>query len=324
MTVAALSDLRVAYCAGSAPALLARPGTLAVFTFDGRSAPAAADPRQFGVLLAPLAGRAPCERWSVAAEVRHGRDGDVRWACGGGWRFVAIEVDEDAHGDLEAATAHAYDRLLAHVAAQPEQHWLRIWNYLAAINAGDGDAERYRRFCSARARSMAAHGLERYPAATAIGHRGVRGRLQVYALCAVAAGVALENPRQVSAWKYPRRYGPVAPNFARAMQLPRGGLAISGTAAVLGSDSHHLHDVTAQAAEAIANLRALLAGARLPPFAAASPLKVYVRDPADAASVSAVLAHELAASVPRLLLQGDVCRRELLVEIDGWRLAENA
>jgi chorismate lyase/3-hydroxybenzoate synthase len=145
----------------------------------------------------------------------------------------------------------------------------------------------------------------------------------VYALCAVDAGAVLENPRQVSAWKYPRRYGPDAPNFARAMQLPRGGLAISGTAAVLGSDSHHLRDVAAQTAEAITNLRALLASAKLPAFAAASPLKVYVRDPADVASVSAVLARELAVSVPRLLLQGDICRRELLVEIDGWRLVQD-
>ncbi|TAN05673.1 MAG: pteridine-dependent deoxygenase [Rhodanobacteraceae bacterium] len=324
MTAAAPGALRVAYCADPVPALLERPGTLAVFTFDGQSAPPGSDPRRLGVLLAPLAGRAPCERWSVEADVSHGRDGDVRWACGGGWRFVAIEADEDAQGGLEAATRYVYDRLLGHAAGHPERHCLRIWNYLDAINAGAGDSERYRRFCSARARSMAVHGLERYPAATAIGHHGVHGRLQVYALCAAEAGVALENPRQVSAWNYPRRYGPDAPNFVRAMQLPRGGLAISGTAAVLGADSHHLHDVTAQATEAIANLRALLAGARLPAFAAASPLKVYVRHLADAARVSAVLERELAPSVPRLLLQGDVCRRELLVEIDGWRLAEGS
>lgn len=323
MTGTPLGSLRVAYGAGPASTLLEQPGTLALLTFGNQPAPPAADPRHFGVLLTPCAGPAPCERWAVDAEVTQGRIDDLRWARGGGWRFVAIEVDEDAAGGIEAATEHAYDRLLEHVAAQPERHLLRIWNYLDAINAGAGDGERYRRFCSARARSMAAHRLQRYPAATAIGHHGVHGRLQVYALCAVDAGAVLENPRQVSAWKYPRRYGPDAPNFARAMQLPRGGLAISGTAAVLGSDSHHLRDVAAQTAEAITNLRALLASAKLPAFAAASPLKVYVRDPADVASVSAVLARELAASVPRLLLQGDICRRELLVEIDGWRLVQD-
>lgn len=317
---AAPAKLDVHYTDVPAPALLAAPGTLAVFRFGAPTAKDA-DPRELGVLLAPLEAAPPLECWTVAGKVQSGRTGALRWACGGGWRYVAVEVDEIAGRDLEAATEYAYDQLLEHVAACPEPHLLRIWNYLDRINAGAGDAERYRRFCSARARSMAVHGLTRYPAATAIGHRGVAGRLQVYALCATRDGTALENPRQVSAWQYPRRYGPTAPSFARAMQLPTGGLAISGTAAVLGADSHHAGDVAAQAGEAIANLRALLERAALPRFGAAAPLKVYVRHPDDADAVRAVLARELAPEVPRLMLRGDVCRGELLVEIDGWRFA---
>lgn len=310
-------SLSVHYTAASAATVLAKPGTLAVFHFGAATAPHA-DPRATGVGLEPLDAEPPLEYWTVAGEVTSGRSGDLRWSAGGGWRYVAIEVDETAERTLEAATECAYDQLLEHVAACPEPHLLRIWNYLDRINAGAGDAERYRRFCSARARSMALHGLTRYPAATAIGHRGVPGRLQVYALCATRDGTPLENPRQVSAWQYPRRYGPTAPSFARAMRLPTGGLAISGTAAVLGADSHHAGDVAAQASEAIANLRALLRRADLPRFGTAAPLKIYVRHPDDAAAVRAVLARELAPEVPRLLLQGDVCRGELLVEIDGW------
>lgn len=318
---AAPDKLGVHYTDAPAASLLAEPGTLAVFHFGAPTA-LGADPRELGVLLEPLAAKPPRECWTVAGKVESGRAGDLRWACGGGWRYVAIEVDETAGRDLEAATAYAYDQLLEHTAACPEPHLLRIWNYLDRINEGAGDAERYRRFCSARARSMAAYGLTRYPAATAIGHHGVAGRLQVYALCATRDGVALENPRQVSAWQYPRRYGPTAPSFARAMQLPTGELAISGTAAVLGADSHHAGDVVAQATEAIANLRALLERAALPRFGAAAPLKVYVRHPDDVAAVRAVLTRELAPEVPYLLLQGDVCRGELLVEIDGWRFAD--
>ena len=56
----------------------------------------------------------------------------------------------------------------------------------------------------------------------------------------------------------------------------------------------------------------------LPPrFGAQSPLKVYVRDAGDLARVAALLEQRLPASVPRILLQGLVCRRELAVEIDG-------
>lgn len=309
-------SFRVAYHDAPAQSLLDQPGTLAVFDFSA-STPRIADPRHLHVVQAAV-GPMPLECWSVAGPVSHGREGDLRWSRGAGWQFMAIEADESA-GDIESACGHAYDRLLAHLSASRERHLLRVWNYLDNINAGEGDAERYRRFCSARARSMAAHGLVRFPAATAIGHRGPRGRLQVYALSATADGQALENPRQVSAWEYPRQYGPTAPSFARAMLLPQGGLAISGTAAVIGHASHHVGDVAAQVDEAVANLKALLERAALPAFDALSPLKVYVRHPEDAEAVGAALARHLDASVPRILLQGDICRTELLVEIDGWR-----
>lgn len=320
MSSVATSKFRAAYSNEPAGSLLDRPGTLALFGF-GPAAPSIADPRYLGVLQAAFDQRAPRECWSVDAGVSLGTAEDLRWSSGGGWRFVAIEVDEATPGGIEAACEHAYDRLLEHVASSPERHLLRIWNYLDAINAGDGDAERYRLFCNARARSMAAHGMQHYPAATAIGHHGPRGRLQVYALCAAQDGRAIENPRQVSAWAYPRQYGPTAPSFVRAMQLPGGDLAISGTAAVIGHASHHAGDVTAQVEEAVANLRALLERAGLPPFDASAPLKVYVRNPDDAATVRAALDVVLDPSVPRLMLQGDICRRELLVEIDGWRFA---
>jgi chorismate lyase/3-hydroxybenzoate synthase len=315
MTGPAPGAFRVAYHDAPVSALLDAADTLAVFSFSP-AAPQAADPRHLHVEQRAF-GPVPVECWSVAGQVSHGREGDLRWSRGGGWQFMAVEADETDDG-IEGACERAYERLLAYLSASPERHLLRVWNYLDHINAGEGDAERYRRFCSARARSMAAHGLVRYPAATAIGPRGTPGRLQVYALSACADGHVLENPRQVSAWQYPRQYGPTAPSFARAMLLPQGGLAISGTAAVIGHASHHVGDVTAQVEEAVANLRALLERAGLPEFDALSPLKVYVRHPEDVDAVSAALARHLDPSVPRILLQGDICRSELLVEIDGW------
>jgi chorismate lyase/3-hydroxybenzoate synthase len=320
MTDVIRGAFRVAYHDAPAQTLLDRPGTLAVFSFSPATT-VAADPRHLHVVQAALDPSTPVECWSVEDEVDHGMQGDLRWARGAGWQFMAIEVDESA-GGIEAACEHAYDQLLARLSTSQERNLLRVWNYLDAINAGAGDAERYRRFCSARARSMAAHGLARFPAATAIGHQGPRGHLQVYALSASSDGRALENPRQVSAWAYPRQYGPTAPSFARAMLLPQGGLAISGTAAVIGHASHHVGDVTAQVDEAVANLRALLERAALPVFDAFSPLKVYVRHPGDADAVRAALSRHLDASVPRILLQGDICRTELLVEIDGWRFED--
>lgn len=315
-----LSAFHVEYRTESAQTLLDQACTLAVFSFGDQGSDGS-DPRHLQVPLPPLVGNPPRECWSVDAEVTTGSSGKLRWAAGGGWRMTAIEIDEADTDGIRAASQSAYERLIEHVRTSPECHLQRVWNYLGAINAGAGDAERYRLFCSGRARGLAAHEVTHYPAATAIGHHGPQGLLQVYALSAVRPGLAMENPRQVSAWKYPREYGPTSPSFARAMQLPNGALAISGTAAVIGHASHHHDDVTAQAEETFANLGLLLERARMPVFDAGSPLKVYVRHPQDAPAVRAALARHLGPAVPCILLHGDICRKELLVEIDGWRFA---
>lgn len=315
MSASALAPLTVRY----SPSDELPDGTLALLDFgtDG----AASDPRRLRISLEPLGPGPLCERWTVEAPVACGRQGALRWSAGGGWLFVALELQEAEFGGIEAAAEQAYKQLCGFVAARAENHLLRIWNYLHDINAGEGDEERYRRFCIGRARGLSARRIERYPAATAIGQHSAPGLLQVYALCASQAGEALENPRQVSAWRYPREYGPTPPSFARAMRLPSGELAISGTAAVVGHASCHDRDLRAQIAETCINLRALLDRAALPDFDAASPLKIYVRHAEDAPAVNAALAMHLDVSVPRLLLVGDICRRELLVEIDGWRFA---
>jgi chorismate lyase/3-hydroxybenzoate synthase len=130
----------------------------------------------------------------------------------------------------------------------------------------------------------------------------------------------VENPRQVSAWHYPRQYGRTPPSFARAMTLPaRDALAISGTAAIVGHASAHEGDLDAQLGETLTNLEALLATAGMAAgFDTRSPLKAYVRHSADAPQVRDFL-HRRLPGVPVLLLHGDICRGELLVEIDGWR-----
>ncbi|MGH8113462.1 MAG: pteridine-dependent deoxygenase [Rhodanobacteraceae bacterium] len=318
MQGAELLSFRVAYDAGPASDLLRRSGTLAVLSF-GRAVEHGADLHHLHVRLPVLSRQAPHECWIVDGTVTRDSIDELRWSAGGGWRFVGIEIEEGKVGGIETAAERAYDLLLRHISFSSERHLQRIWNYLGAINAGEGDRERYRLFCNGRARGLAAHGLSDYPAATAIGHHGPPGLLQVYALSATEPGRALENPRQVSAWQYPRQYGPTAPSFARAMKLPNGALAISGTAAVIGHASRHRDDVAAQTDEAFANLEALLERADMPAFDRHSPLKVYVRRPDDAEIVEAMLARHLDPSVPRILLQGDICRSELLVEIDGWR-----
>ena len=78
------------------------------------------------------------------------------------------------------------------------------------------------------------------------------------------AGRPVENPRQVPAYRYSRRYGPLPPCFARGT-IVRGlpsdadgadapALLVGGTASIVGEDSLHDRDARQQALETFDNL----------------------------------------------------------------------
>ena len=294
---------------------------LAVIGF-GRTA-ALDHPRFFRVHLEPLNENAPrFEVWRAHGEVRHGRDGDVQWMSDSNYSMAVVELDETAHGGVIEATRRAYASLVTWVRASATPHFLRIWNYFDAINDGEGDDERYRQFCSGRAAGLGPSFAGNYPAASAIGSHSDGKRVQVYAIAARVPGTAVENPRQWSAWRYPRQYGPTAPGFARGMRAPTHSpqLYISGTAAVVGHASHHAGDIDAQLDETMKNLDSLLQSAQSKTplgHGAGDILKVYVRHPEHASLIESKLRERLGAKVPMVLLRGDICRAELLLEIDG-------
>jgi chorismate lyase/3-hydroxybenzoate synthase len=317
---AALQPLRVEYSSRGAAAALAARDVLAVLDFSP-AMPASTDPRHLQVPLEAGTLPAQCEIWRGNGAVELGAEGALRWSSDGDYAFVALELDEAQFGGIAATAQAAYAQLSAWRSRSATPHLLRIWNYVDAINLGEDDAERYRQFCVGRAAGMDAALTANYPAASAIGVRDGHRVLQVCALAARRAGATVENPRQVSAWRYPRQYGPTAPGFARAMRAPAQPpqLYISGTAAVVGHASHHANDVAAQLDETLANISSLLAAAGSAAVlgGAHSILKAYVRRAADAELVRERLHARLGADTPLLILLGDICRAELLVEIDG-------
>lgn len=319
-----LPPLQLSYVRKSSASLLVEADVLAVLGF-GAAAETCVDPRYLRVALEPV-GEAVYEVWRGQGVVHSGRDGDVQWSRNDDYLFFAIEVDEANWGGPDNAAEHAYREVFRFLDTQSFEggvaapQVLRLWNYLDAINEGEGDDERYRHFCTGRARGMGSSLDGGFSAATAIGRRdGVR-TLQVYGLAARVPGIAVENPRQVSAWRYPREYGPQSPTFARATKTAAEQLLVSGTAAVVGHASRHNGDTLAQIDETLLNLESLLQAAG-PTIAArgveALLLKAYVRDIADCAAVEQRIRTLLPDLAGLLVLVGDICRLELRVEIDG-------
>jgi chorismate lyase/3-hydroxybenzoate synthase len=297
---------------------------LGAVTFRDRS-PRQNDPRIVRVGLKPLIGADIIEIWHASGPVSIGFDGMVRYAADPDHMLGAIELDERRYGGIAGAAEAAYAALSRFISTSRHPHLLRIWNYIDGINQGDGDNERYKLFCNGRAAGLRAldptHDCG-FPAATCIGRRDGEPTVQVYWLAGRTPGLPLENPRQVSAYRYPREYGPTPPSFSRAMLASDRLVLISGTASIVGHASRHRGDVRAQLDETFRNLANVLqraAGAapgittRLGPQ---SLLKIYLRDESLLPEVHAFLRERVPSETRYIVLHADVCRAELLVEID--------
>lgn len=265
------------------------------------------------------------EAWLPATTVHESFDAGLHRRDAGSLAVVGLHRPLAADADPAATTEALYRALFAAVRPSAQPYLIRIWNFFGAINAGPGDAERYRRFCVGRDAAADAMFRDPPPAATAIGAPAADAPLSVVALCSARPGIALENPRQTPAWQYPREHGPVAPGFSRGALLhdEEGTLLLaSGTASIVGHVSLHAGDVIAQLDESLDNLQVLLeegsrrGGEHFRPEGLQA-LRVYLREPVARAVVETRLAGRGWPADRIAFLQGDICRRELDIELEG-------
>lgn len=300
---------------------------LALIGFGARAQRNLDRPAQLSIGLPALgASRGLAEVWRGAAPARTVICDEVVLRVAGDIAFGHVLLDEAEHGGLQHATFAAYRGILRAVQAHGCEHLLRVWHYFPDIHGIERGIERYQAFCVGRHQALSGDAdFERtLPAATAIG--GSAPGLLIYFIAATAPGRQIENPRQVSAFRYPRRYGPKSPSFSRAVHRRAGDgdtLFVSGTASVRGHRSQHPGDVQAQLAETLDNVRIVVGQAgdagggplRYPQDL--QQLKIYLRNAADYPAVAASLRARLGVTVPTVFLHGDVCRSDLLLEIEA-------
>jgi chorismate lyase / 3-hydroxybenzoate synthase len=281
--------------------------------------------------LPPLAG-AMVEAWQVPAVRGRARLGAAHYAWSDTYLFGSIAPQAFADLPLQEATRLTYDAVFAVLARTGYRYLLRAWNYVPAINREadePGGLERYRQFNLGRAASFDAAQApthEGAPAACALGTEE-GGALCVYFLAMRQPPEPIENPRQVSAYRYPLQYGPRSPTFSRAALVRGEGgarLFISGTASIVGHQTVHVGDVAAQTRETLTNIDAVVTAARRRlGDATAWPLealsyKAYVRHAGDLPQVQREVTAALGPTADVLYLRADICRSDLLVEIEGF------
>jgi len=279
--------------------------------------------------LSPIDAENYVERWLYSGPVSYDHSGDVIRARCADFIVFATQLEYENCIEVRKATHAAYKQILDSLSDHPEFQLARMWNYLGDINAGDENQERYRQFSIGRAEAFQDAGIDdqETPAGTCIGTPENTG-LTVVGLASRNKFVPVENPLQVSAYDYPPQYGPKSPKFTRSgfVRNSKGALLlVSGTAAVVGHESLFPYQTEPQTEVMLKNLKTLTqeAGTRengmeINDFDRNSCLKVYLRDIADYPRVRDLLSNTLAIPQSRVAyLQGDICRRELMVEIEG-------
>lgn len=274
------------------------------------------------------------EVWRAGEPAESGSHNRVRFRRSEHLLFGCIALAESeiagapgAPPALHVATVEVYREICATLDALGYPHLLRVWNYLPDINRDLDGTERYRLFNRARQDALSGCGRAisgSVPAASALGAAS-GSPLVVYFLAGRTAPTFIENPRQTSAYRYPRQYGSHRPVFSRATLLRLGGgltLFISGTASIVGHRSIHVGDTAAQTRETLTNIAALIGEANRVEAAAhfslnSLALKVYVRRPADVPVIRAQLAAVPESPARVIYLQADICRQDLLVEIEA-------
>lgn len=300
---------------------------LAAIGFAGKAAVLEYTRPVFNIGLPLLAGKPQTEYWLSPIPVHYGKYASINYSYNGSVLFGHLLLEEGDFPDFRIASQVAYQHVFELLQAAGYPYLLRMWNYFPAITVQQGELNRYQTFCLGRQDALDAFGNFDYspPAATAIGtqHAG----LQLYFIAAKHAGMQLENPRQTSAFLYPRQYGPVSPAFSRATVKDWGQgkhIYISGTTSIVGHETLHVGDPLAQLDETLCNLEALLGhgddtlGLPIRKVRDLTQLKVYVHDSASLPALQKRLAAYLDSSkISVLYLQGDVCRADLMVEMEG-------
>lgn len=265
------------------------------------------------------------ELWASQTPVRTEVPGRIRVARTDQVLFGCLQIDEDTRADYDTLIYRNYCLIFDCIDDLGYPNLIRAWHYVPDIHLDERGLERYKRFSLGRHEAFVAKGRDissNAPAASAVGKRP--GNTVIGFLAARRPGTAIENPRQVNAYSYPARYGPRGPTFSRALFATWDGtpqLYISGTASILGHLSQHAGDAYAQTGETIVNLRAVMAEAQKRGLIDATAsterlFKVYLRRPEFRPVVEARLRKAFGPEPSIVYLQADICRQELLLEIE--------
>jgi hypothetical protein len=229
--------------------------------------------------------------------------------------------------------------VLLEEAGLPVQSVMRQWNYIENITGYDGEKQRYQEFNNVRADFYGEHfNKTGFPAATGIGMNRGGVIIEFVAVeAAEAVSLPLDNPEQIAAHDYSKNVlvgneliNKSTPKFERARYLELFGkkqVFISGTASIRGEKTRGIGDPAKQTEITIQNMQRLyshevlstVSGNSLRPVYGHA--RVYIKNRKDFAAIKKTF-KSYYGNLPVVYIIADICREDLLVEIEGKVILE--
>ena len=254
--------------------------------------------------------------------------------------FSGLAAQFDALDDL-SGSAEAIFKALGNVLQKenmPVDSLIRQWNYIERITGAEKQEQRYQIFNDRRGAFYACGSWKSgYPAATGIGM--AQGGLVIDAQAFVAkndrsVSFPLDSPFQIPAHRYSEKVlavscaekGASTPKFERGRLFVLDGhlqAYISGTAAIRAEGSLCAGDPGEQTRITLENISALIDKANFPNDPRIDKieltpkiLRIYLKDEKMREQVQP-LVENFYPEAQKLYLKADICRDELLMEIEG-------
>ena len=244
--------------------------------------------------------------------------------------------------DTRAAAEAAFDTVIQILEKEKmsADDIVRQWNYIGNILQMKNNLQNYQIFNEVRGEYYQRYRtLKRYPAATGVGmnHGGVIIDITAFQPAASVSLVAVKNPGQINAYEYGQqvlkgfsdkgRSFRNPPQFERGLLITGEGrsvLLISGTASITGQETVGTGDVEKQTVVTIDNISKLTDPCRIGQLIAHPGLpgkkygflRAYIKRQNDFASVRRIC-EKYFPDVPVSYIEADICRDDLLVEIEG-------
>jgi enamine deaminase RidA (YjgF/YER057c/UK114 family) len=216
---------------------------------------------------------------------------------------------------------------------------VRQWNYIENILGFDGQEQRYQLFNNSRSEVYGNLFEENgYPAATGIGMK--QGGIIIEFIAVQSndlISIPIDNPSQIAAHIYSKTVLAgeecvlkTTPKFERARYLEMMGkklIFISGTASIIGEKTVGVGDPTEQTEVTINNIKQLYSTEILDKLSIETlnpkygHARVYVKNRKDFPAIKKTFKSHF-GNLPVVYIIADICRNDLLVEIEGKVILE--